>query len=271
MSLTQYLLGHSPAELQRLTLQAEYLRPVTERMLRAAGVQPGMRILDLGCGAGDVAFLAAELVGPKGHVLGVDRAASAVQFAAARAVRNGLDNVAFREGTEADLDDEAPFDLAVGRLVLIYQPDPVSFVRTAAARLRPGGVIAFHEPDLTRSFESLPPVPVFDQAFNQVAHALRTTAVSSDVATRLASVLADAGLAVQDGFCERNVGMGRSDLLFRWMAATYVIAYPALQSAAHPSDELVDIERLAAEFSAAATATHGQVLGPEWWCIWAKR
>ena len=269
--MTEYFLGHSPAELQRLTLQAEYLRPVTERMLRAAGIRPGMRVLDLGCGAGDVAFLAAELVGSEGYVLGLDRAASAVQFATARAARDKVGNAVFREGAEADLDGEAPFDFAVGRLVLIYQPDPVSFIRTAAARVRPGGIVAFHEPDLTRSFESLPPVPVFDRAFNQVAHALRTTAVSSDVAIRLASVLADAGLAVQDGFCERNVGMGRSDLLFRWIAATYAIAYPALRPTNEPDGELVDIERLAAEFSAAATANHGQVLGPEWWCIWARR
>ena len=68
-----YILGHSPAEIRRLKLQAGILKPITERLLREAGIAPGMRVLDLGCGAGDVALLAAEMVGPNGAVVGIDR------------------------------------------------------------------------------------------------------------------------------------------------------------------------------------------------------
>jgi ubiquinone/menaquinone biosynthesis C-methylase UbiE len=50
----EYILGHSPDELRRLMLQADVLRPITERLLKEAGLKPGMRVLDLGCGAGDV-------------------------------------------------------------------------------------------------------------------------------------------------------------------------------------------------------------------------
>jgi ubiquinone/menaquinone biosynthesis C-methylase UbiE len=67
-----YVLGHSAQELQRLTLQARLLAPITRRLLLAAGVASGMRVLDVGSGMGDVAFLAAELVGPAGHVVGAD-------------------------------------------------------------------------------------------------------------------------------------------------------------------------------------------------------
>ena len=49
--------------------QAAILRPVTERLLRSLKIGPGVRILDLGCGAGDVSVLAAEFVGPTGLVL----------------------------------------------------------------------------------------------------------------------------------------------------------------------------------------------------------
>jgi ubiquinone/menaquinone biosynthesis C-methylase UbiE len=49
------------------------LRPITERLLRSAGIEPGMRVLDIGCGAGDVSMLAAELVGSTGSVVGIDR------------------------------------------------------------------------------------------------------------------------------------------------------------------------------------------------------
>jgi ubiquinone/menaquinone biosynthesis C-methylase UbiE len=73
MSETTYALGHSSAEIQRLKDQAAMLRPITERLLRSAGIDAGMRVLDLGCGAGDVSMLAAELVGPAGIVVGIDR------------------------------------------------------------------------------------------------------------------------------------------------------------------------------------------------------
>src|SRR3981081_1121878 len=80
-----YVLGHSKQELRRLMLQAENLRPITTRLLREAGLAPGMRVVDLGCGVGDVAFLAAEIVGPTGTVIAIDRNATAVVPATPRA------------------------------------------------------------------------------------------------------------------------------------------------------------------------------------------
>jgi ubiquinone/menaquinone biosynthesis C-methylase UbiE len=64
---TEYNFGYSEREIRRLMRQATILRPITERLLRAAGAGTGMRVLDLGCGAGDVSMLAAELV-PTGAV-----------------------------------------------------------------------------------------------------------------------------------------------------------------------------------------------------------
>ncbi|MCZ0983132.1 methyltransferase domain-containing protein [Streptomyces diastatochromogenes] len=80
-----YLLGHSPTETDRLVLQARLYDPITEQALRTAGLRPGMRVLDVGCGAGDVTFLAARIVGPEGTVLGVDAAPRALEVARARA------------------------------------------------------------------------------------------------------------------------------------------------------------------------------------------
>ena len=84
MDDTDYALGRTQAEYQRLTEQAEILRPVTERMVLAAGIEPGMRVLDVGCGAGDVSFLVAALVGPKGSIVGVDLDGEALKFAEER-------------------------------------------------------------------------------------------------------------------------------------------------------------------------------------------
>jgi 2-polyprenyl-3-methyl-5-hydroxy-6-metoxy-1,4-benzoquinol methylase len=109
-----------------------------------------MRILDIGCGAGDVAMLAAELVGESGAVLGIDRSAAAVAVSRARAAAGR--NIKFQVASPNDPLDEEPFDVMIGRYVLMYQDDPGSFVRAAAGLAKPGGVVAFHEIDLADDF-----------------------------------------------------------------------------------------------------------------------
>ena len=90
MSEATYALGHSSAEIQRLANQGAMLRPITERLLRNAGIDAGMRVLDLGCGVGDVSMLAAELVGPAGSVVGIDRSQEVLNMAKERAQDAGL-------------------------------------------------------------------------------------------------------------------------------------------------------------------------------------
>ena len=63
-----YLLGHSDEESVRLIAQARLLAPITKRFFLEAGISPGMRVLDVGSGMGDVAFLASKLVGPQGEL-----------------------------------------------------------------------------------------------------------------------------------------------------------------------------------------------------------
>src|SRR5262249_26099103 len=88
-----YILGHSDREIRRLIFQAALLRPITERLMRDAGIGPGMRVLDCGCGAGDVSMLAAELVGGSGTVVGIDRSRAAIGVAEERARAAGLAQV----------------------------------------------------------------------------------------------------------------------------------------------------------------------------------
>lgn len=95
MSETRYALGHSSAEIQRLTNQGAMLRPITERLLRNAGIDAGMRVLDLGCGAGDVSMLAAELVGPAGSIVGIDHSQEVLNVARERAQEVGLRQISF--------------------------------------------------------------------------------------------------------------------------------------------------------------------------------
>jgi ubiquinone/menaquinone biosynthesis C-methylase UbiE len=117
-----------------------------------------MRVLDLGCGAGDVTFVAADLVGPDGSVVGVDRSPEALARARLRAGQRGLAQVRFVEG---DIDDPAPggpFDAIVERLVLWLVPDPAALLRRQATVLRPGGLVVPIEADLS-TLRGLPETP----------------------------------------------------------------------------------------------------------------
>jgi SAM-dependent methyltransferase len=145
---TGYQLGSDAAELERLDRQGKILAPATRTILKAAGIRPGMRVLDLGSGAGDMAFLAADLVGTAGAVVGIDRSPESVATATARAQQAGLANVTFVVGDIHEPAPGGPFDAIVGRLVLMYVPDPAVVLRRQAAGLRPGGVVVPVEFDL---------------------------------------------------------------------------------------------------------------------------
>src|SRR5262249_11000514 len=155
-----YALGYSEREHQRLISQANFFGELTEGLFRRAGLAPGMRVLDVGCGAGDVSLLAAALVGPSGSVLGVDRAAGWVALARERARAAGLEAVDFREGELATLDVEGQFDTLVGRLVLMYLPDPAAVLAHLLRFVRPGGLVIFQEMDAGMG-RSVPDAPLF--------------------------------------------------------------------------------------------------------------
>lgn len=141
----RYLLGHSERELRRLDLQGALYRAPTERTLRAAGVGPEMRVLDIGCGSGDVSLLAGAVVGPAGSVLGIDRSEGAVEAARAKVRAGGADHVDFLV-TELDaFEAPTPFDALVGRFVLMHQPEPASVLRAVSRTVRPGGAIVLLE------------------------------------------------------------------------------------------------------------------------------
>src|SRR6516165_844277 len=91
-----YVLGHTATEQLRLIRQARCLAPATEHFLRDAGIVSGMRVLDIGCGMGDVTLLVAQLVGPAGRVVSIDLDEASIDTASKRASAVGLDNTTFR-------------------------------------------------------------------------------------------------------------------------------------------------------------------------------
>lgn len=142
------LIAGSPATeqaLERLVEQSRAFDALTAGLLRRAGVAPGMRVLDAGCGDGDVAFLAASLVGERGWVTGVDRRPEAVERAQGRAAIARLANVRFRQHDLETDDWPGTYDAVVARLLLGRLDDPVRALARLARRVRPGGLLVIHE------------------------------------------------------------------------------------------------------------------------------
>ena len=141
-----YPLGRSAAETRRLILQHQIYGPLTRQFLVAAGITRGMKVLDLGSGAGDVAMLLADLVGPQGRVVGIDVNGDILDTARRRVqpLRDGRMSSS-SPATSTHLDVASDFDAVVGRWILMYLAEPADLLRRVQAHVRPGAVIAFQE------------------------------------------------------------------------------------------------------------------------------
>jgi SAM-dependent methyltransferase len=189
----EYELGHSDRELKRLRLQAQLVDPITRRFFRDAGLDRGMRVLDVGSGGGDTALVAAELVGDAGEVFGLDRSPVAVAAAQDRMEALGKRNISFRQGDMDAVELEGKFDAVVGRNVLMFNPDPAAMLRSLAQHLRPGGVLVFHEVDWY-GVRSSPVAKLYDQCHNWIVGTFKKVGTNPHMGQDLHSVFVRAGI-----------------------------------------------------------------------------
>jgi SAM-dependent methyltransferase len=121
----------------------DWLGAATERMLDAAGITSGSRVLDVAAGAGGQSLAAARRVGPSGNVLATDISPAILEYAAKAATEAGVTTITTRELDGESLDvDESGFDAVISRVGLIYFPDQQAALTGMHRALRPGGRIA---------------------------------------------------------------------------------------------------------------------------------
>jgi ubiquinone/menaquinone biosynthesis C-methylase UbiE len=168
----------------------------TDALLVKAGIRQGMRVLDVGCGVGDVTLQIARMVGPEGSVIGVDIDPDVLDVARERAVHCKLDNVIFEQGDIQNLPFAAEFDALVGRLILMHLDDPVSVMKSLVKHVKIGGVVTFQDCIATNSSSS-PFVPLFADCARWVREALRISGRNPDIGHSLQQIFAESGLRSQ--------------------------------------------------------------------------
>ena len=122
-------------------LHVRHTAGVSERMV--AGLVPGQRVLDIACGTGDPTLAAAERVGPRGTVLGIDIVEEMLDYGRAKAAARRMTQVGFScQDGEALPYPAASFDRVTIRWGLMYMADPAACLADAHRVLAPGGSLA---------------------------------------------------------------------------------------------------------------------------------
>lgn len=226
-STSPYALGSTDAEHERLIRQAVLLSPLTERFLREACIGPGQRILELGSGVGDVAMLAARLVGPSGEVVGVERDARSIARARVRVAAADLHNVTFTQSDVCELPGDKPFDAVVGRFILQFLPNPVAALRSLSQLVRRGGVIAFHEPCWTAILPLAAHLPLWSACASLIRESLERSGGNTEMGLALSSTFQQAGLPVPNLQLEIPVGDNPAAAL--WIYDLFCTLLPQMQ------------------------------------------
>lgn len=267
---TGYALGHSDEELERLSRQAQAFEPFTRQLFQNAGIASGMRVLDVGSGSGDVALLAADLVGPSGEVIGTDRASDAVNRATARARARGITNVKFLEVDPAELRLDRPFDAVVGRLILMYYPDPVVALRKFAGYLRKGGLLVFQEFDVANC-RSLPIAPTFERHVGWIKQALSATGARTQLGLELYSVFLAAGLPGPSMRMDALIGGGPDAVAYELVTEVTKSLLPVMEKFKIATAAEIDLSSLAERLRDEVVASKGVVLSPALIGAWARK
>lgn len=263
---TYTMIARSRAEVDQPSISARALEPFTRSFLLEAGIGQGMRILDMCSGTGDLAFLAREMVGPEGHVTGVDPTPQAANHARERAAFRGLANVEFVDTEMDGLPAGEQFDAIIGRAVLMYRTDPAYDLRTLMRHLRPGGIVAFQDFDLLAA-KTLPPSPLIEQVRDWLFDTFAGAGIELEMGPKLHATFVAAGLPPPrmrvDGLIGGVDSVGPT--LVANVARTLFSQLDTRGAAG------ADIETLEERMRAELAATGGVLLAPLLISAWSKR
>lgn len=169
----------------------------TYRLLVDGGIKKDMRVLDVGCGTGDVSVMVAELMGKSGEIIGVDISENSLVTARNVVKQNQLSNIQFIHADIARLPyDLGDFDAIVGRRVLMYQKDAVNSIKSLLPFLKPDGILIFQESDCMAASISTTSMPLHTLVQSWIWDTVVKEGGNIHIGMNLYSIMKQAGLKI---------------------------------------------------------------------------
>ena len=233
-----YVLGTHDDEVARLGLQHRVWRDVVAQSWQRVGITHGWRVIDVGAGPGYATADLAEIVGPTGAVLAIERSGRFLEAARERCRSRGLANVEFREADlmEVSLGSDLGYDAAWCRWVACFVSSPQKLIANISGALRPGGIAIFHEYSDYETFRFLPIKPALEDFMVEVMASWRASGGEPNVARQLPELLAQAGLRVVE-MIPRVRTVSPRDYTWQWPKSFIEINVARLRDLGRVSDE----------------------------------
>ncbi|GIE85982.1 class I SAM-dependent methyltransferase [Actinoplanes regularis] len=190
METTEYALGRTDEEFERVRAQARLWSADTARLLDRIGLAAGARCLDAGCGPGETMRLMAERVGPAGEVIGIDLDPVISSLAPGRVIIHDL--------TADEPVPGGPYDLVYARLLLFHTPRRAEVLRRLWDAVGPGGHLLVQDYDL-QAVGLNPTLGIVDQMTALVVAAFGAAGCDVRTGSRLPYLMAEAGIGAPDG------------------------------------------------------------------------
>lgn len=222
-----YVLGTGRDETFRLGLQHRLWSAVAHKAWERAGIRPGSRVIDVGCGPGHAAIDIAEICGPTGRVVGVDESAPFLKELGEEAKARHLTCLERVLGDVQDLGaclpgQDASFDLAYVRWVLCFVKSPENVIAGLSRVVRPGGRVVIHDYfNYEYSIKLAPRQPEFERGVAAVANSWRARGGDPDIAGRLPGLFAEHGFDVThfdviQRTARSPASLGGGDTMWHW-------------------------------------------------------
>jgi SAM-dependent methyltransferase len=233
-----YVLGTHNEELARLGLQHRVWRSVVLDCWQRAGITVGKRVLDLGAGPGYATIDLAEIVGPTGEVVALERSENFI-----RAMEQGCRSLANVKIHQLDLmTDELPngdYDFSWCRWVMSFVNDPALLIRKLGDVMRRGSAAIFHEYGHYETWHFVPRLPNQERFREHVIATWRESGGEPDGAVALATLLPASGFRIRSArphlFCVRP-----KDYMWQWPATFIEIYLPRLIEMGRINREFAD-------------------------------
>jgi ubiquinone/menaquinone biosynthesis C-methylase UbiE len=262
----EYVIRGGQQGYDRLLLLARDRWPDTAALFGRAGLSPGMRCIDLGCGGGEVTLEIARLVAPGGSVTGVDMDEVKLDLARRAAAARGLGNAEFRAQDVRDWDEPGGYDAVYCRFVLQHLSQPVDLLRRMWAGVCPRGVLVVEDADFD-GWCCHPPDDGFEFFVRSYSQVLRQRGGDHAIGRKLYASFLAAGIPRPQVALAGSLWLEGEEKTLAWStleASTEAIVSEGVASAAEVAAALTDLQRFTED-------PRTLICGPRIFQVWSRR